>query len=209
MKKFFALVLTLVMLMTLFPAGMTANAANAPDAPFYCVNFNPPPEKLSNVYNMPNFWIRKPTMETEWPYTKCYGVDTDEELAEKLKEDFDSRPEGTRYVNLVLVQSGFRGKIDNHVYYDKVIEFCSAWVDVFLEMYKEIGGKLDGFSVDLEYNLTQAYYLAKSYDEGDTSIYTDIVNDPRYATDIRPRLAELGFDFSMEGTEKQSCGQRK
>lgn len=209
MKKYFALVLTLVMLMTLFPAGMTANAENAPDAPFYCVNFNPPPEELSNVYNMPFFWIRKPTMETEWPYTTCYGVDTDEELAEELKKDFDSRPEGTRYVYLVLLGSAIRGKIENHVYYDKSNDFCSAWVDAFLEIYKGIGGKLEGFVVDLEYNATQAYYLGKAYDEGDTSIYTDIVNDPRYATDIRPRLAELGFDFSMEGTEKTELWSTK
>ncbi len=208
MKRAIAAFLTFVLIFALFPAKTAVNAAKLGDDPFYCVNFMDPEEDIPNVYYMPFFWVAPINEDTQWPYTSCYGANDDETLAEVLKNDFKSRPKGARYFQLCLVQTAFYSLPENVVYHDRAVKMTKEWVDSFLKMFKEMGGEIDGIIVDMEYIESHSYYLYDYYagtrgKAENKYIYQDIVNDPRYETQIRPKLEALGFKFYEDvGGEK-------
>ncbi len=200
MKRFIAVFLTLVMVFALFPAGSQLVMAEAERKPFVVLNMSDSEEEFENVYWLPFFWAYPITAETEWPRVHCYGVTFEAELAEALKEDFDARPAGARQFQHCLLQTGFAARVENVVYFDKAVEIVREWTEDFLKEYWSIGGKLDGIVVDLEYIESHSWYLYDYYAGSrgkvqNKNIYADIVNDPRYATQIRPRLEEMGFKF--------------
>ncbi len=152
------------------------------------------------IYQMPKFWTRNVTAETKEPYVAWGGVADIDALVAKLKEDFNSRPQGARYINFTLLQKSLKPLAENYIYMDKGVEMVRFWLEKFLAEYHRIGGKVDGLIVDLEYNDVLSYYIGQYYDGRSSypkirSIYNDIFNDPRYATEVRPLLEEWGFDF--------------
>ncbi len=201
MTRIAALILSLVMLAALFPAGVAVTAEGVEKEPFYYVNISKFENENPYVYYMPQFYCNKVLpMVGDLPKVSWQGVYDIPALAELLKEDFNNRPDGTRYINFTLMQVSFRATVENSIYMDKGVELTSRWLNVFLAEYKRIGGKLDGLIVDLEYNYVLSWYIKNHYEgisgmELNKNIYNDIVNDPRYATQIRPRLEEWGFDF--------------
>ena len=194
MKRILAAILTLVLIFALFPAKTTANAAKLGDDPFYCVNFNDIDSDLPNVFFLSYFWAYPINEDTEWAQNSCYGTSHDEILAEKLMDDMNSRPKGTRYIQLCLAQTAIHSLAEKVVYHDKAVDLIKRWVDSFFDYYKEIGGEIDGVIVDVEYINSHAYYLYDFYLKN-RNLYNDIVDDPRYETQIRPMLEKCGFEF--------------
>ena len=201
MKRIFALLLTLVMLFALLPAGAQADTAKATEKPFVTLNMGGTDgEEYSHLFSLPGTYTYPMNAETQTPKVHAYGVDDAVNIAPKMKADFDNRPDGARQFQLDLVNVAFHKKAESVVYFDSAVEMVKTWLTDFLQQYSAMGGKLDGIVVDLEYIESHAYYLKDYYTGGrkktqNTNIYADIVNDPRYATEIRPILVEMGFEF--------------
>ncbi len=168
--------------------------------PFYLVNWSGA-DGMTNVFDLPFFWSPRTVpaegemMQVQW--NNSYDI---KEIARMLKEHFDKRPEGTRYFNLTAWQgmAQVAAREENVVFMDKGGAFIAEWLEAFLTEYKAIGGKLDGIVTDMEYFDPLTWYLNTQHyrdGNGNVNIYNQIVNDPRYATEIRPLLVERGFKF--------------
>ena len=212
MKRLFAIALTLVMLFALLPANMLVSAETVTKKPFYNVNGKELWEPMEYVYSKPLFYTAS-FQPGETPKVSCYGTSDLKTLAQKTKEDFDKRPEGTRFINLNLMSRAVHCLVEHNVYYDKAIEVTRTWVDAFCAEYKRIGGKLDGITLDVEYFFGGSWYIhlaAYGKNEGerydDPDIFRSIVEDPRYKTELRPMLEEYGFEFypASKQTDKKS-----
>lgn len=200
MKRFLALLLTVVMLAGLLPAGAVANAAEVGVRPFYINNMGTGGKSYEYVYNLPNMYTYPMNKNTEWPRVHLYGTDDVDEMVQSMKEDFNSRPKGTRYFQFSLLHTAFFALVEDVAYFDKAVDMVKTWLTEFLTKYKAIGGELDGIVVDLEYIETHSWYLQDYYEgnrkkEKNTHIYADIVENPLYETLIRPKLVERGFKF--------------
>ncbi len=212
MKRFFAVLLTIIMLAALLPANALVSAASVTVKPFYTINGKELWEPEDYVLSKPFFFTN--TFKPGEKFTvSCYGTNKIDTLAQKLKEDFDSRPEGTRYINLRLMSTAMHCLVEHNVYYDKAVDATRTWLNEFLAEYKRIGGLLDGISLDVEYIYGGSWYIHLAYHDSnkdtrynDTDIFRNIVEDPRYLTELRPMLEEHGFEFYPESkqTEKKS-----
>ena len=177
--------------------------------PFYLLNKEAPWDPSPYIYTKPTLWTENfktgqtvPTVSWVGHNAYCNGTNGIPNLAAKLKAEFDDRPAGTRYFCLDMMTKVMHALVEHNVYYDTVVETVQEWLDAFLAEYYKIGGKLDGIQVDVEYVYGGSWYihLARSNKNpsnvhNDPDIYWNIVNDERYATEIRPRLEALGFPF--------------
>lgn len=202
MKRLIAIVLALVTLIALLPASALVSAATVTAKPFYTLNGSELWDPETYVYVRPMF--SSPTIKPEGNdyLVTGYGSKDIKTIAQKTKEDFNNRPEGTRFINLNLMTKAVHGLVEKNVFYDKAVDLIRGWVEEFLAEYSRIGGKLDGITVDLEYIYDGALYIHrasqnknddKRYNNSD--IYKEIVEDPRYLTEIKPMLEERGFRF--------------
>ena len=200
MKRFFAILLTLLMVL---PMCLVAQAGEVdPDVkPFQFVNWSAPLEEFSNFWKMPYLWNdpswKNPGIETLPISFPGYAGKDITAIAEAMKEVLDEYPDGARYINFpMLIES----QAELVVYLDKGTELVQEWLEEFLSEYKAIGGKLDGLSFDVEYITIQSYYITQELSK-DPLLFNEIVNDPRYATEIRPLLEERGFKFYENVTD--------
>lgn len=173
--------------------------------PFYLLNGEVPEDLRTYMYEKPSFYTKTFTSGQTTPTFSWSGATSIESLAAKLKAEFDNRPAGTRYFKLDAMSKTIHALVEHNVFYDEAVYQVKTWVEAFLAEYYRIGGKLDGIQVDVEYIYGGAWYIHLAYHESnDKALYNDpdifwsIVNDPRYATEIRPMLEELGFPFLSE-----------
>ena len=207
MKRFFAFLLTLLMVASLFPWGAVAHAETVGKEGFYMVNWSGSPDDFEDyqyTYEMPwlytsKSWINKDTTELT---VQAYGTRDLETLAEKMRDDFNSRPDGARYMNLNTLTDTFTACAVNVVDMTRGVALLKDWFEKFLTYYQSIGGKLDGVAVDLEYNLAYSFYIEdKQYGDAakdsarNKQIYNQIAANAAYKTKIRPKLVERGFEF--------------
>ncbi len=200
MKKLLVILLILAMLV---PMGTVVHAEEAVETkPFYLLQWTTFKSELSNVYNMAYLWtypaVEGELMKVSYPYKKTTDI---HEVAQNLKNYFDGRPEGTRYINFDPVIIAFRGLAEDVVYVEKGVKAVQDWLNAFLPVYQSIGGELDGLVVDAEFEDLYATYIHSRYAVSDPFIYDKIVKNPQYETLIRPKLAERGFRFYGEITE--------
>ncbi len=191
MKKIFAIFLTLVMLL---PMCLVVQADEAAKKPFYIANWGRVDEGYSNMFYMPQYWsnpntVKKGTAHVSW------GTSDIVALAEKTKEYFDAVPEGARFINFNLPHAAHHNLNEDACILEKTIPVTAGWLETFLAEYSRIGGKLDGLVVDVEYLNIYAYYIERDIATKDPMIYKKIVENPAYATKIRPKLVERGFKF--------------
>lgn len=201
MKRIIAIALAAVLLLALLPLGLLASAETVTAKPFYTLNcselWNPEPFVFERIR------FSSPKITEDYKYlVSAYGAKDIETIAQITKEEFDKRPEGTRYIMLDLMTKAVHGLVEKNVYFDKAEAVIKGWVEEFIKEYHRIGGKLDGITVDLEYKYGSAWYihlgaLNKNDDSryNNPNLFKDIVEDPRYKTEIRPMLEEYGFPF--------------
>ena len=197
MKKFFALLMTLAMLLPMALI-QPAKAADVTSQPFYMFNWDTVTEgKYDNIYSSPFFW----TAERVNYVISWDGANTPKGLAQKCKELFDTRPEGARFIKFGFPAGVYlKGHIENYIYMDKGVDKLVPWFEEFLTEFKAIGGELDGLILDTEIVDMGSWYLFGD-SKDDPLVYNKIVTDPRYATEVRPLLEERGFLFYDNPTE--------
>ena len=217
MKKIFAFMLVLAMLL---PMGLVpvANAEGEVTVkPFYVLGWSDFDETKFPYMDglvQTNFGVSGAKAYISYSGTTVYysedGVDEAKalQLAEKLKKTMDARPEGLRYWHLWAPEKILRMQPENIIYLDHGVTRLKALTTAVMSKYHEIGGKLDGIVIDTEYTGLSSYYIYSApseYNEytavNDPLIYNKIVQDPRYATEVRPLLEERGFLFYSNITD--------
>ncbi len=215
MKKIFALILVLAMLV---PLGLVpaANAEEVTAQPFYTLGWSDFDESkfpyLDGLVNT-TFSMSGSTPAISYGDVSVVyredGVDDARvtRFAQALKKTMDARPDGLRYWHLWNPRSILKPSVENTIYLDAGVKQLKALVTPIMAKYKEIGGKLDGIVIDTEYFGLSAYYIytPNEWNANDSThyplVYHDIVNDPRYATEVRPLLEERGFIFYENPTD--------
>ena len=155
-------------------------------------------EKFPNLAYMPSVYIYPASGIN--PYFLYDGIDTINynmsKLALEVRNDMRVLPEGMRYMQFLHPVRIFSGHAESAIYLDKGVEILREMITEFLQMYKKRGGVLDGVIMDLEYQNIQTWWIfQRFYQQGQKSIYNDIVNHPLYQTEVRPMLVERGFKF--------------
>lgn len=211
MKRLLAVLLVLIMLVSLC-AIIPGSAEDFGNLPFYMVNWMGPttvkfPE---NIKEMPKAALSLILKDDTKITITLYDTTDIPTMAQKLKKDFDSRPQGMRYLNFPL---HIEQQAEHMIYMDKTVALFNAWIKEFFTEYKKIGGLIDGLILDTECPAVDAGFIHSVYSNVSTikseladtivtypknkNIYTDIVADSRYATQVRPLLEERGFQFGV------------
>ncbi len=212
MKRVLALILTVLMLVALFPASVMVQAESVTKEGFYLVNWDREMDhvdyKYDYVYGMPYTWIGSDKYNSDSEqiniglYFDGYSTSNIEAAAQRLYEEFANRPAGSRYINLAAMASVFNVCVKDAIDMEDGVRLVADWLDRFLAEYKSLGGKLDGIAIDLEYNYYTSFYLESRFcnkytADGETQeprnldILQDIVRNERvYQKIIRPQLVE-------------------
>ena len=152
MKKALALILTVLMLGSMFPASIAAQAENVTKKGFYLANWD---RKVANdeyqydyVYGMPYTWINSANFDNNTEsinigvYFDSYSTSDLKAAAAGLKEEFDKFPAGARYINLAAMGTVFKDCVKDAIDMEDGVRLVADWVDRFMAEYKAIGGKL-------------------------------------------------------------------
>ena len=180
MKKILAFLLTLALLAPMIPAKAESVAVK----PYYGIgssDFN-----RTKFPNLEGRVMISVVVEDGEVYLSGVGAGRDiNKIASNLKSTLDGYPEGMR--NIVLHKSSDVFKLqEDTIYFEEGVEKLRTVFSQFIEAYAEIGGKLDGVVLDVEYVDTYNWYLySKQYTKENKDVYKNIVKNPRYKTDIR------------------------
>lgn len=198
MKKILAILLALVLLAPMIPARAEAVAVK----PYYGIgssDFN-----RTKFPNLEGRVMISVVVEDGEVYLAASGAGRDiNKIASNLKSALDAYPEGMR--NIVLHKSSDVFQLqEDTIYFEEGVEKLRAVFSQFIKAYAEIGGKLDGVVLDVEYVDTYNWYLySKQYTKGNKDVYKNIVENPRYKTDVRPLLEERGFKFYPDASKTE------
>ena len=132
MKKLLALIMAFVLLAALIPVAMPVSAEAVTAKPFYALNGKELWEQEDYVYDRINF--NTPSLEGgKHSYlVAAYGAKDIKTIAQKLKEEFDARPEGTRYIMSDLFSEAIHDLVEHNVFYTKPVEITKGWFEEFL-----------------------------------------------------------------------------
>ena len=93
---------------------------------------------------------------------------------------------------------------EDTIYFEEGVEKLKSVFSEFIKAYAELGGKLDGIVLDVEYIDTYNWYLySRQYTKENPDVYKNIVSNPRYKTDVRPLLEERGFLFYPDASKSE------
>ena len=201
MKKILAILLVLAMVLPMCVFTHAADS-NVEIKPFYMSNSL---DEFDNIIPKVHFWSDDSEKYVTEDHLKVsamgVGGSTPQEIAENLKPIFDAYPDGLRWIRFSSFRAALLTLKEDEIFMEKGAKLIKEWVSAFVKHYKSIGGKLDGFSVDFEYVDANTYELTKTA-QNDIYVYSKIVNNPNYATKIRPALEERGFKFWPNVTEE-------
>ena len=196
MKKLLAILLVFTMVL---PMCVGVTAAGASDVEIKPFNISTSlQEGFDNIWPKIHFWSRASEDYVSEDGIRVsvpdVGGKTPKEIAEKLKPVFDAYPDGMRYIRFSAFRAALLALLEDSIYMDKGAKVIKDWFTEFISHYHAIGGKIDGISVDIEYVEGGCYYLTNDAKK-DPYVFQKIVENPNYATRIRPALAERGFKF--------------
>ena len=207
MKRFLAMVLALVMVLSMVPAlGIAAHAETTTEQtnakPFYALHWGDANRRqYPNMDGLPTVSV---SVDAEGEFHLDFARKSDlDKIVKELKGVLEDRPEGMRYIYLRNPNLALTTGLEAYVYSHNGFAKLEAVFTAFVQAYAAIGGPLDGVILDTEYLDMKAWYLfGKSegsvYAEQHKQIYLDIVNHELYQTEIRPQLVERGFPFYNE-----------
>ena len=200
MKKVLAICLVLALLVPLCLTNLTVEAEKTAVKPFYGITWSGANrDRFPNLAGMPSPTIYFNASGEPYLYfsenlrSDKHGMTA---FAMDVKERMVSYPAGARYMQFLNAAGAFGYENEAVIYLENGVAKTKVLVSEFLKAFKAIGGELDGVIMDLEYENVQNYWIyQRFYIQERPTIYADIVNDPRYATEIRPLLEERGFKF--------------
>lgn len=198
MKRIIAFLLTLVLLVPMLPA----QAETVAEKPYCGIGSS----DFSNA-RFPNLEGRHTVVvnvKDGEVYLSTDGASRDiDKVARAVKNTLDNYPEGMRTFVLHKSSDVFQLQEDT-IYFEEGVEKLKAVFSQFIKAYAEIGGKLDGVVLDVEYVDTYNWYLySKQYTKDNPDVYKNIVENPRYKTDVRPLLVERGFKFYKDTSKPE------
>ena len=195
MKKALSLLLVVFMLV---PMCLITGAEEATEIrPFTAISWASDTAPYDNMTNFVTVHIGK-SEDDIYPYAYMAGgrITGAKKIAAEAKKAMDTRPEGMKVLQIQRAMDAFSVKSEAVIYIDYSIEKLQKIANNFFKEYKAVGGELELLVMDVEYFAALSWYLyAWSYQKGYTSVYNDIVNHPKYQTEIRPMLVERGFKF--------------
>jgi len=200
MKKLLAILLVAAMVL---PMCIVAQAGDIPEGtkPFYMLNWDSNfATNFDNIYDMPIFQTQSDKERVELKIN-CYGENNVTTIAKLIKEDFDARPVGTRFIKFEAVNVVISDMAQEATYMEKPMKMVGDWLELFLGEYYAIGGELDGFVIDTNYTAGSSYGLSQLA-AADKLVYHRIVEHPQYITALRPLLEERGFVFFPNATQE-------
>ena len=212
MKKILSLVLVFVMLLaTVLMCKVDVKAAAVEAKPYYLSNWDECyTEDNPNIWQKAYFWATREGTEVTVSFNGAYTIP---DMAQKLKELFDTYPDGAnmRFFNVTAIQRRFMSEQpDDVVFFDTSVKRMAAWMDEFLAEYKRIGGKLDAVHSDLEYIHGYYWYLySEQFQGGNQEVYYNITQNETYQTVLRPMLEERGFKFYPKALDTMPDGLKK
>ena len=203
MKRLFAILLAFVMVL---PMCLITNAADAKAEvePFMISNSEDLGTDFDNFWPKIQFWSRASDeyMSDDSMIVSVPGHGKDPKtIADNLKKTFDEYPDGMRQLRFTALRAAMLYHTEDYIFFDKGIEIMKNWWTEFITYYKSIGGKLDAVVVDVEIFDGFAYYLTQT-SKKDMLCFQKIVENPNYATKIRPQLEERGFKFWPNVTDE-------
>ncbi len=199
MKRLLIFVLILTMLLPLCRAVSAADpyavetvfGSDVEIKPFFAVATADIDEDLYPAGNI----TRMPSIATYVQDGKVVLSGDTDALVERIKSILDPRPDGLRVLYVWAIDRPFRMAPEDGIYLDEGIDQAKVLLDEFFEKYAASGAKpLDGVFTDLEYHDTSSWYIQKHLTTN-PHIYSDIVNNPKYQTEVRPLLEEYDFRF--------------
>ena len=204
MKRLFAILLAFVMVLPMCLITGAAETTKAEVKPFMISNSEDLGTDFDNFWPKIQFWSRA-SDQYQSDDSMIVSVpghgSTPKTIADSLKETFDEYPDGMRQLRFTALRAVMTYHMEDYVFFEKGIQIMKEWWDEFLPYYKSIGGKLDAVVVDVEIFDVFAYYLTQTAQK-DMLCYQKIVENPNYATKIRPALEERGFKFWPNVTEE-------
>ena len=203
MKRFFAILLTFVMLL---PICLVTNAAEAKAEvkPFMISNSVDLGTDFDNFWPKIQFWSRASDeyMSDDSMIVSVPGHGKDPKtIADNLKKTFDEYPDGMRQLRVTALRPVMVWHTEDYIFMEKGIQIMHDWFEEFISYYHSIDGKLDAIVTDVEIFDGFAYYLTQT-SKKDLLCYQKIVENPNYATKIRPQLVERGFKFWPNVTDE-------
>ena len=206
MKKLFAIVLALALLVPMALTPM-AKADEITAEPYYVLGWSDyDRDKFPYLEGLASSGIKNIGDKAILYYggaQMMYGSYTDADVtkfAEAMKKEMESRPVGLRYWHFYAPSKALGLAPQNRIYLDFGVEQLKDLLTAALKKMKEIGCPLEGIVVDTEYGGLGSWYI---YGDAltDKTLYKKIVDDPRYATEVRPLLVERGFKFYHKVTD--------
>ncbi|MBQ8881762.1 MAG: hypothetical protein IJ030_06310, partial [Oscillospiraceae bacterium] len=204
MKRTLAILLTLAMLLSMaLSMGVVAGAETVTAKPFYGLGWSDINRvKFPNLEGLTGVTVKNLGNGT---LGLTYADKTDvKEIAASVKRTMDRLPVGMRQLALFGTGEAFYLAPEDAIFMDKGVGQLKALFTEFIQEYKRLGGQLDGLVLDTEYFWMDGWYIYSKFYYGDnnqlnnTNIYNDIVENPKYATEVRPLLVERGFKFYEE-----------
>ena len=199
MKKSLAILLILALMLPMCivtNAAETTVTATGEKKPFIISNSVDIGVQSEHFYPKVTFWCTESYVtETSTKVTvPVVGGKTTTEIAANMKDYFADFPEGTRYIRDLSMRVTLETLVEDVIFMEKGVQVSKKFFTEFIKAYHDIGGELDGIAVDVEIHDGFAYYLTQAAKK-DTTIYQRIMDNPNYATKIRPQLEERGFKF--------------
>ncbi len=199
MKKFLAMLLVVVMLV---PMALVANAETVTKKPFYGLSWSAVDESAQEYIRKGYTINLMQDSKTKEFYWQLPGVGTDmEQIGRAIANEMDRLPEGMRQINLNAYTKTFAENVEDVIYLDNGAVTAKAVLIDLIKVCKKYNAKLEGIILDFEYIGLASHYLSTKDYPSDPLIFHKIVQNPRYATDVRPLLEERGFEFYPNPTE--------
>ena len=202
MKKIFAIILTMVMLLPMvFSMGSVASAADYTAKPFYGMGWSDINRiKFPNLEGLTIVGLKIVDEENGVLGLSYAGKTDPKEIAASIKKVLDRNPEGMRHLFLAGTAQAFYVAPEDAIFMENGVGQMKALFTELINEYKRLGGQLDSLVLDTEYTWMGNWYLYSKfygplYTPTNPTIYKDIVENPKYATMIRPLLVERGFVF--------------
>lgn len=156
---------------------------------FFALTWDPVYSKRGNFVHP--FILRKSDLDK--------GIDN---AAQKAKYYTTGLPVGRRSILIAPWKNELNDIMgtdtENYIWWDNGTTELANLLDAFLQAYQNLGGQLDYIIGD--YEKSMSIWALNTGEEPIATKFDSIVNDPRYQTEIRPGLENLGFVFPTDPT---------
>ena len=167
-KRFFAVILTLAMLLPMvLSLGTVAGAEEITVKPFYGLTWSPVNMSLfGNLEDAPRMVV---SVSNGAVILSSSSNPTT--YARKLKATMDALPEGMRHLRIFRTALALKTGAEDVIFLDNGADQLKKEFTAFIEAYYAIGGKLDGVILDTEYTALGSWYVyIDNYNSGNKNI---------------------------------------